>query len=66
METAFIVFMWIGAIGTSTMYWFNYSGTDQTFVWRRIKTTCVFMFWYVFLVRLYLAHRSGRPLGDRA
>jgi hypothetical protein len=66
METAFVVFMWIGAICTSTVYWLRYSGTDQAFVWRRIKTTFVFVFWYVFLVRLYLAHRSGRPLGSGA
>ena len=64
MQTAFIVFMWVGAIGTSTVYWLNCSGTDQMFVWRRVKTTFVFFFWYIFLVRLFVAHRRGRPLGD--
>ena len=64
MQTAFIVFMWTGAIGTSTVYWFRFSGTDEQFLWRRVKTSLVFCFWYVFLIGLVVAHRSGRTIGN--
>jgi hypothetical protein len=50
--TFLVAVWWIGAIGTSTYYWFARGRTEE-FVVGRAKTFFAFFFWY-----LYLAFRG--------
>jgi hypothetical protein len=58
MEGVLGFIMVVGAIGTSSYYWFT-RGRNEEFLVGRVKTSFAFFFWYAFLVYLYFDHNRS-------
>jgi hypothetical protein len=68
MGTAALIIYWVGAIATSTYYWFAHGRTQHIFI-GRFKTTMAFFVWYLYvayLIFVYFRSASSQAGTDEA